>query len=78
MEKIKPSCRFCLKSYLLELKIKTAKLRSIKHHFMWKTIEASVVLDDSEIEVRCGLLSRVILGQNSIQLLDAALNDLFL
>ena len=45
---------------------------------MWKTIEASVVLDDSEIEVRCGLLSRVILGQNSIQLLDTALDDLFL
>ena len=44
MEKIKPSCRFCLKSYLLELKIKTAKIRSVKHHFMWKTIEASVVL----------------------------------
>ena len=80
MEKIKPSCGFCLKSYLLELKIKTAKLRSVKHHFMGKLqhIEASTVLDDSEIEVKCGLLSRVILGQNSIQLLDTALNDLFL
>ena len=36
-------------------------------------IEASVVLDDGDLEVKCGLWLRVISGQNWVWLLDAAL-----